>query len=284
MKINRFLSAMLLTAIAISPLGSCNKNLPGDGFFNPLIGGCQVAEFHNSQFDMFYPTPPPYLFRKTFDARGKIVTGINCSFTNDILPMTLPSFTLHLSVVQQDRMILLINQPPGKEGDIPDIVGRIYLNRAGRPDSCVGAAGIDPFESEAPETEHYFYKNDRLLAVHDIVYFSSNGTFDNTDTIAYDRLGNPLSFIHNSYQYDYRRREKQQFYCDDFMERDRVFYLLQYLGFFPEVTNPPNLRIRAATTDVPQGEALTNPQFDSGGKLISYGFITGLNTITWDCK
>jgi hypothetical protein len=68
------------------------------------------------------------------------------------------------------------------------------------------------------------------------------------------------------------------------MERDRVFYLLQYLGFFPEVTNPPNLRTRAATTDIPQGLPLTNPQFDPEGKLISYGFIEGTTTITWNCK
>jgi hypothetical protein len=283
MKISRSLSATVLTAIAITLLGSsCNKNLPGP--FNPLTGGCQVAAFHSAFFDSFYPTPPPYLFQKSFDATGRVVTGIDCSFSNDIVPLTLPSFTLHLNVVQKGLTVLLIRKPTGKEGDIPDTLGRIYLNSAGRPDSCVGAAGLDPFLSADPEKERYYYKNGRLLAVYDAVYFSPGDFFSGTDTISYDRFGNPLSFKNNSYQYDYNRRAKQQYYSDDFMEGDRVFYLLQYLGFFPEVTNPPNVRTRAANTDNPEGVNLSNLQFDSEGKLIGYGGITGTNTITWNCK
>jgi hypothetical protein len=285
MKINNSLSAVLLTAVAVTLFGSCNKNLPPDGFFNPLTGGCQVAEYHIPLFDQFFPTPPPYLFVKSFDATGKVVTGIDCSFTNDILPLTLPTFTLHINVVQQRWMVLLIRKPAGKKGVSPDILGRIYLNRAGRPDSCVCAPGIDPFEAAFPVTEHYYYKNDRLLAVNDIVYLGPRPPQVSTDTISYDRFGNPLSFIHNSYQYDYSRRSKQQFYCDDFMETDRVFYLLQYLGFFPEVTNPPNVRTAVTIVESDQPVALSSPHFDSEGKLISYGLsFGGLTTITWNCK
>ncbi len=283
MRISNSLSAMLLTAITTTLLGACNKSLPPEGFFNPLIGGCQVAAFHNSQFDYFFPTPPPYLFQKSFDATGKVVTGIDCSFSNDILPWTLSSFTLHLNVVQQGWMILLINKPTGIKGDIPDTLGRIYLDRDGRPDSCVGV-GLDPFNAGALTKEHYFYKNGRLLAVNDIVYYNADYFFGGTDTISYDRFGNPLSFMNNYYQYDYSRRVKQQYYSDDFMEADRVFYLLQYLGFFPEVTNPPNVRTRAADVDAPEGVNLSNLQFDSEGKLISYGYYTGTNTITWNCN
>jgi hypothetical protein len=281
MKISRSLSATVLTGIAAMLLGpSCDKNLPG--IFNPLTGGCQVAAFHSSQFDAFYPTPPPYFFQKSFDATGKVVTGIDCSFSNDIVPLTLPSFTLHLNVVQKGLTVLLIRKPTGKEGDIPDTLGRIYLNSAGRPDSCVGAAGIDPFSAH-PEKERYYYKNGRLLAVYDAAFFSPGGYFGGTDTIHYDKYGNPLSFQNNSYQYDYSRRATQQYYSDDFMEGDRVFYLLQYLGFFPEVTNPPNVRTRAANTDNPEGVNLTHLLFDAEGKLIGYDFATGTNTITWNC-
>jgi hypothetical protein len=284
MRISNSLPAMLLTAIAATLLGSCNKSLPSEGFFNPLIGGCQVAEYHIPQFDQFFPTPPPYLFRKSFDATGKIVTGMDCSFTNDIVPATLPMFTLHITVVQQGWTVLLISKSTGKEGNIPDTVGRIYLNRTGRPDSCVGV-GIDPFEPLSLVTEHYYYKNDRIFAVNDITYVSHNFILDRTDTITYDRFGNPLSFVHNSYQYNYSRRPKEQFYCDDFMEVDRVYYLLQYLGFFPEVTNPPNLRTAVTTVESDFPVAVVDPQFDSEGKLISYvPSYGGATTITWNCK
>jgi hypothetical protein len=283
MKLNRSLSATVLTVLVVMLLGSsCGKNLPG--IFNPLTGGCQVAAFHSSQFDAFFPTPPPYFFQKTFDATGRIVTGIDCSFSNDIVPLTLPSFLLHLTIVQKGWMVLLIRKPTGKEGDVPDTLGRIYLNSAGRPDSCVGAAGLDPFASARPVKEIYYYKKDRLLAIYDAAFFSPGGWFGNTDTIHYDSHGNPVSFLNNSYQYDYHRSAKQQYYSDDFMEGDRVFYLLQYLGFFPEVTNPPNVRTRAANTDNPEGVNLTNLTFDAEGKLIGYDFVTGTNTITWNCR
>lgn len=275
--------ATMLTAIALTLQFSCTKDLPRDGFFNPLIGGCQVAEFHISQFDNFFSSPPPYLFRKSFDATGEVVTGIDCTFADDLLPEYLPLQTLHALVTQKDRMVFLIKKPTGSEGDLPDTLARIYLNKAGRPDSCVGAAGIDPIEL-APVTEHYYYKNNRLLAVNDIEYLVPGSPFISTDTISYDRYGNPLSFAHNSYQYDYSRRAKQQFYCDDFMEFDRVFYLLQYLGFFPEVTSPVNIRTRVINVDVAAGEAVTNPTFDQEGKLVSYGTLFGTNTITWNCR
>ena len=69
------------------------------------------------------------------------------------------------------------------------------------------------------------------------------------------------------------------------MEVDRVYYLLQYLWFFPEVTNPPNLRTAVTTVDSDFPVAVVDPQFDSDGKLISYGLsYGGATTITWNCK
>lgn len=284
MKRNKSLLAISLAAIALTFLASCSKDFPRDGFFNPLIGGCQVAEFHIPQFDSFYPTPPPYLFRKTFDPTGRIVAGIDCSFANDLLPQYLPTFTLHLTVAQKDRKAFLIRRPAGPDDNTADTLAKIYLGRNGRPDSCVGAPGIDPFAPGAPVTEHYYYKDNRLLAVNDVSLQFPPTPEVRTDTIRYDKFGNPLSFIHNSYKYDYTRKARQQFYCDDFMETDRVFYLLQYLGFFPEINNPPNIRTTVANVDVPTGAPISNPQFDSEGKLISYGFFTGTNTITWNCR
>ena len=97
----------------------------------------------------------------------------------------------------------------------------------------------------------------------------------------YDKFGNILSFNGNTYQYDYSRKAKQQFYCDDFMGNCEPFYLLQYLGFFPEVNNPPNIRTHVETT-VFHGD-LTNHKFDHEGKLIGYDFYEPVS-VAWDCR
>jgi|ERR1700722_13584009 len=110
---------------------------PQEGYFNPLIGGCQVAEYHNPQFDPFFTTKPPYLFRKTFDPGGNIVREMACGFANDNLPQSLSTFLLDVLIAQKDRRVFLIRADSGKRV-VPDTLVTIYLNQEGRPDSCIG--------------------------------------------------------------------------------------------------------------------------------------------------
>ena len=99
------------------------------------------------------------------------------------------------------------------------------------------------------------------------------------DTIRYDNYGNVLSHGTTRYQYDYSKKPRQQFYCDDFMGADESFYLLQYLGYFPELNNPVNLRTYTYTEEF--SGPLTDHQFDGEGRLISYEFESSPVTITW---
>ena len=286
MKRNISPTLVLATVSIFLLFNSCTKDVPFRNFFNPLIGGCQVAEYHVTQFDPLFPTPPPYLFRKTFDPSGRIVQEIDCNFTDDILPADLLSSTLHLKIGQKGPVVYLINKASVKS-DFPDTVVRIYLNEKGRPDSSIGGPGSDPQAGPGSfEKEYYTYKDNRVTDVKTNLTFIFNGnpiSSDAVNTVTYDKFGNPLSFAGNSYTYDYTRKARQQFYCDDFMGNESNFYLLQYLGFFPEVTSPVNVRT-GVNTGEDTGGPLTNQQFDEEGKLIGYAIDFIPVSITWNCK
>jgi hypothetical protein len=286
MKKNISLPVILATATIFMLFNSCMKDVSSGSFFDPLVGGCQVAEYHVAMFDPLFPTPPPYLFRKTFDPSGRIVQEIDCNFTNDILPANLLSSTLHLKIGQKGWVVYLTGADSLK-GNFPDTVMRIYLNEQGRPDSCIGGPGSDPQAGPGSfEKEYYTYKDNRVTEVKMNTTYdfgTSTASFESTDTVKYDRYGNPLSFGTNSYTYDYTRKARQQFYCDDFMGIESNFYLLQYLGFFPEVTSPVNVRT-GVTTGSDTGGPLTDQQFDAEGRLIGYEIDFIPVTITWNCK
>jgi hypothetical protein len=161
-------------------------------------------------------------------------------------------------------------------------VARITLNKEGRAISCAATGALNPDYFENPAIiENYKYKNDRIIAVKSD-YFSQSGIVlaSLVDSVHYDNKGNISSFAGNSYQYDYTQKVKQQFYCDDFMGSHEPFYLLQYLGFFPEVNSPENVRTHVETV-VFKGD-LTNHQFDGNGRLTSYDFYLPI-TISWNC-
>jgi hypothetical protein len=261
---------------------SCGKEFPQEGFFNPLIGGCQVAEYHDSQYDVFFTTKPPYLFRKTFDPSGKIATEMACGFSNDIVPE--PRLQLDVLIAQKDRRVFLIRADSGKT-IVPDTLVTIYLNREGRPDSCIGRPGSDPETGTTTgyEWEYYFYKDGKIQTVKHTIFFGGEEPgvfFSGSDSVRYDKYGNPVSFGFNTYAYDYTRRGGQKFYLDAFMNDETDFYLLQYLGFFPEINNPPNLQTYSYNSDGAQGGPLGVQQFDAEGKLTGFGPIS----ITWNCS
>jgi hypothetical protein len=269
---------------------SCQKDfIRADHFRNPLEAGCQVAEYHIPEYDSDFPPRIPYLFKKTFDSSGKIVREIECFFNDIVTPhdILLPEFHHIFKIEQRGRMIFLINKVTNK-GNIPDTVARITLNNEGRAESCAANPELVPdFESKTAVTEYYLYKSHRIVSIKSVFnQITPPNTFIDIDTLIYDNYGNILSCRDNSYQYDYSRKAKQQFYCDDIMDggdADEPFYLLQYLGFFPEVTSPVNIRTRAQNQVFSQGY-LTNHQFDAEGKLISYDYFIPHITIVWNCK
>ena len=272
-----------LTAIAVLLLvNSCTKDFPR-GYFNPLIGGCQVVEYHWPQFDQFYPAPLPLLFRKTFDPTGKVVKGMACGFLNDNLPADAAGFLLDMTIAQRDRRVFLIKADSGKMIP-PDTLVTIYLNNQGRPDSSIGRPGSCPEAGTlAYEHEYYYYKNDRVTYIKHTIWADADFSFSGKDTVRYDKYDNPISYGFNTYQYDHTRKGGDKFYADVFMGNESNFYILQYLGFFPEINNPPNLRTYEYSSDWSGGGNLTNQQFDREGKLTGFSLVGENVTISWNC-
>jgi hypothetical protein len=271
-------ACMLFTAFP-----SCNKIIPvPSGFPNPLNGDNQVAEYHVPIYDDFYPDYY-YLFRKTYDPSGKIAKEIVFSFNDDLGVADVVNYTYDFLIESKGRVVYFIEAASAKNG-LPDTAFRLYLNSQGRPDSCIGNTGFIPTSGSYVESEYYYYKNNRFFAVkEDMADLPFPPTFETyTDTMQYDKFGNPSSFLGNSYQYDSSRTVTSQFLCDDFVGRDDLFYLLEYLGYFPEITSPVNIRTRVSRIDDP-GTDETAQQFDKEGRLISYNFLSHI-TITWNSK
>jgi hypothetical protein len=271
-------------AFAVLLILSCNKRI--DLFPNPLTQGCQVAEYHVGLYDLYYPDTTAWLFRKTYNASGRIPVAIECFFTDDVSPQAIffPEFDHFLGIVQDGRRIFFMNQKAG----FPDTVATLWLNEEGRPASCVANSEL-VVDRGIPVTELYHYnRKKQIIAVSSIYGLTSipPDPFTTVDSVNYDGQGNPLSFRGNSYQYDYSKKAGQQFYCDDFMDGDDPFYLLEYLGFFPELTNPPNPRIFLHQSSDGFVGPVNQQAFDSQGKLIGYHFGPGAGIpvkIIWNC-
>lgn len=263
---------------------TCNKShdLPGN-FINQ---DCQVAEYHIPEVMVTFP------FKKTYDASGKTLKVIECVFWPEIGPPQIsePEYHHIFQVEQRGLMLYMINIQTNK-GPLADTVVRITINNDGRVKSCIANSELFPDglplnnSLDTLVTEEYIYRDNRVLAVKS--YYSGSDPETRIDSLTYDKYGNVLSFESNSYQYDYTRKAKQQFYCMDYMGGDWPFYLLQYLGFFPEVTSPVNIRIYMRGSGDYYG-SLTNHKFDSEGRLVSYDF-GGTNpgppiTVIWNCN
>jgi len=240
------------------------------------VSKCDVAEYHISTYDQ-YNLGFPFLFKKKYDQSGKKVKEIDCSFWN-VLP---PEQVQHnvLLVDQKDHRLFLLDKNNRK-----DTVMKVHLNNKGRVEYFETNGSLDRSNDVTLTYGSFFYKNNQL------VFFSSGGTYSwgsnylDEDSLHYDLQGNLLVFGSNSYQYDYTRTSTAQFYIDDLMEGPRNgYYLLQYLGFFPEVTSPPNLRSYGNAGNVFVGN-VENHTFDAKGKLTGYQFAGGQTNIVWNCK
>ena len=254
---------------------TCNKHHEFPGNF--INQDCQVAEYHIAYPD--YPSGIPFPFKKTYDASGKTLKVIECVFWPEIGPPQIsePEYHHIFQVEQQGRMLYMINMQTNK-GPLADTVARITFNNDGRVKSCIANSELFPLgvplhnSLDSLVTEEYIYRDNRVLVVKSNYIGPDPQT--GIDSLEYDKYGNILLCEGNSYQYDYTRKAKQQFYCMDYMGQDWPFYLLQYLGFFPEITSPVNIRTYIQGSGDYYGY-LTNHKFDSEGKLVSYQFDLG---------
>jgi hypothetical protein len=145
------------------------------------------------------------------------------------------------------------------------LVGSRVLAKTGKAAYCQQADQPTPalfwfahdlgIGSNAYELEYYFYKDNRVTFIKQTTLFAGDDGFflKSTDTVRYDKFGNPMSYGFNTYTYDYTKKGGQKFYADIFMGVESDFYLLQYLGFFPEINNPPNIRTSEANSDAAEG-------------------------------
>jgi hypothetical protein len=180
--------------------------------------------------------------------------------------------------LQKDLKVYLL-----KKTDLSDTGMVIQLNDKGRVVSCHIAREVNEIHGSG-ESEYFFYKGNRIWYITTVP--DTNGHFipySTTDTVHYDSHGNPSSFAFNTYQYDYTRKVDFQYYIDDQMESDYGYYVCQYLGYFPEVTSPPNLRIHTQADEF--NLPLVDQQFDAAGRMISYDYsFSGFVTIAWHLR
>jgi hypothetical protein len=254
---------LTLFLAGVVTLASCAK-------VNPIFHGCDVAEYHNSFYDAALSPDIPFLFRKTYD--GNTVREIDFSFWDVYLPRDVRFHYLTLSY--KGRYLYMLDK-----ADPEDTAVVVTFNAGGRVASVSYKGEInDSGTGGLNAVERFSYRDNRVVAVQRVA-----GEFTNLDSVFYDRFGNVISAVGNPYTYDYSKRATQQFYCDDLMEVYDGFYLMQYLGLFPEVTSPVNVRTYAHDTEL--GADLSNWTFDREGKLTGYAKSNSMKiSITWHCQ
>lgn len=266
---------------------SCRKDVFPIGQ-DPLTSKHQVWAFSSDQFDNKLGAPdaivvPHYPFAKTYDNSGK-VTELTCYFDIEQTPSDVLRYQVHVKVIEKGRKVYFLNVDSLYHG-VSDTTAILYLNAAGRPDSCVGdyhfmqnrVAG-----KLAVARTSYHYKNNRLVAVSGVEFSGPLLVFAGTDSVKYDQYGNALSFTVNSYQYDYTKTANELFYSNDYMQSYWEFYMLQYLGYFPEVNSPIHLRTAVQRISGQGYLKITGQQFDGKGRLVSYDFNGSTHfTVNW---
>jgi hypothetical protein len=261
-----------MACTALANFCSCKKTIAPASLFplrdqqTLLVDEYLLSNFSGILFDF------PLLFKKKYDASGKL-NEIDLSFEDDLAP----SYALEhdCSVIQAGLKVYLL-----KKTNPADTLMTIALNVAGRVTSCHVAHELNDITGST-QMEYFYYKDNRIWYIKTVPDANPDySTMPSWDTVHYDSHGNPAVFVYNAYQYDYSRKIGYQYYIDDQMESTPGYYVCQYLGYFPEVTSPPNLRIHVQADEY--NLSLVNYQFDPAGRMIGYGyyFYTGV-TIAW---
>lgn len=244
--------------------GACKKGI--DHLPIPPEKTYDVSEYHLTYPYINDPATFPLLFRKTYDGSGKIVTEMDCSIFYPP-PYSGPPLQEHDMIISHKGSIVY----GVDKQNLTDTVMSVLLNGNGRPAQCTISADIDDNQyNRSGETDYFTYRDNRIFSIHSVLSPPAVDPSGRTDTVRYDSLGNVTSFGVFNYIYDYDRKIKEQFYITDIMQFDDGYYYLQYLGYFPEVTNPVNVRVSQVFTYPFLISNLTEEQFDSENKLIGY--------------
>jgi hypothetical protein len=277
MKKSLYAAAGLLLLFASS---SCRKDNGPLGSQTPLNSNYQVVECHNNHYDADLDAHVAFPFLKKYDPSGRTVTEIDCAFDDDKSYYYFPQVYHEFKISQKGHMVYLVNKALPASG-IPDTAGWITLDALGRPKSMTADSNLsldlNGYWPEPTFTQNYTYQNNKIVAVHYV--FNNPHRGDYTDSIKYDQYGNAVSFNNVSWHYDYSKTAKQQFYYEGLTGADEPFYLLLYLGYFPEISCPSN--VMTAWTDFTGTFNVTNHKFDSRGRLISYDDGLGHVTVNW---
>lgn len=227
---------------------------------------CDVAQYSLNLGG--YPTlNDTTLFQKTYDAEGKAVTEIECVFyepyASDLNGGYIYGPHHDLLVTKSGSSLILRDK-----NNLADTVMVVLFNKDGRPASCVAspAGNLTDTHNLISDTESFTYKGGRVFSVKTVDFQTE------VDTVQYDSLGNLLSFAGNTYIYDYYRQATESFYIMDYQPRSHGYYLLQYLGYFPEVTNTTNIRSALSNLYLRYQANLGEEQYDSAGRVIGFNF------------
>ena len=282
------LAALFFTMLLF--LGACKKaSTVGRAIQQKLA--CDVSRYSVSAYDnQSGVVDDVNLFQKIYDAAGKNVTEIQCAFFEPYSPYGVDiggSFLFgptHDLLVYKNGSSLILRDKTNST----DTAMVAILNGAGRPVSCIlSLQGVLTDDSHLVDTETFVYKGSRI--------FSVQGTLSGlTDTVRYDSLGNLLSFAGNTYIYDYYRPTVESFYMTDYEAKDHGYYLLQYLGYFPEVTNTSNIRSNLSNSYLMDAANMGEEQYDADGRLVGFNthFVQGYNfgsgswsqAVTYHCQ
>jgi hypothetical protein len=252
---NKISLATAILLIGMSLLFSMCKKTSTPGRIIQQKLACDVARY------MVTINQPQALFQKTYDAAGKSVTEISCSFFEPGFDVFSEGYFGHqhdLLVTKSGSSLILLDK-----NDPADTAMMVYFNKDGRPASSItNLAGNITDNYLHGDTENFAYKGSRVFSVETL------GA--QVDTVRYDSLGNVLSFAGNNNIYDYDRQAAESFYITDFQQTDHGYYLLQYLGYFPEVTNTTNIRSNTSNSYWKVQVNNGSERYDSVGRVIEF--------------
>ncbi len=253
---------------------ACKKSIPASLIPPRNQETLLVDEYLSPQYDAAL-LDFPLLFKKKYTSSGKLS---EMDFSFDDTFVAADSLEHDFSIVQKGLKVYLL-----KVTDPSDTGVVITLNGQGRVTSCHITQEINDIHRQA-EMEYFYYKGGRIWYIKTVPDANADNFYGpSVDTVYFDNHGNPAAFGPNTYQYDYTRRVNFQFYIDDQMESVLGYYVCQYLGYFPEVTSPPNLRIHVQADEF--NLTLLDYQFDPAGRMISYEYsIFGGVTIVWHLR
>jgi hypothetical protein len=277
------IAAVLITLAPFLFFPSCKKSVDQIAPALLLVRNQQsleVDEYHLPDYD-YALVDFPLLFRKKYDGSGHL-QEIDLAYEDDMIA----NYNLEHDLIVREKglQVFLLSK-----ADLSDTSVAITLNITGRVVSIHVKRDVNDLGGYG-DTEYFLYRDNRVSYIQYVPDPNKFSSGNSTDTVYYDTHGNPSAFMNNHYQYDYTKKMPFQFYIDDQMEGDIGFYICQYLGYFPEVTSPPNLRTHVQADEF--NDYLGAYQYDAAGRLVSYGYFSapgnygvgGGVTIAWHLR